>query len=194
MAVLNDEQVMLRDMAREWADNEAPVTAFRKLRAAAPADGFDPGGMGRDRADGLGGRRGARGAWRLGVRLSVAGARDRAARPQPRRLAARLGRPRRNRDRDGFRRGREGRVAAEDRRGRAGRDAGGGRGTPPRPVGAQDQRDGRQADRHQAVRARGRRCRAVRGRGGRWSVPGRRWRGASPGNHVIWPIHAAMPM
>ena len=42
MAVLNDEQVMLRDMAREWADNEAPVTAFRKLRAAAPAAGFDP--------------------------------------------------------------------------------------------------------------------------------------------------------
>ncbi len=42
MAVLNDEQVMLRDMAREWADNESPVTAFRKLRAAAPAGGFDP--------------------------------------------------------------------------------------------------------------------------------------------------------
>ena len=42
MAVLNDEQVMLRDMAREWADNESPVTAFRKLRAAAPAQGFDP--------------------------------------------------------------------------------------------------------------------------------------------------------
>ena len=42
MAVLNDEQVMLRDMAREWADNEAPVAAFRKMRAAAPAGGFDP--------------------------------------------------------------------------------------------------------------------------------------------------------
>ena len=41
MAVLNDEQVMLRDMAREWADNESPVTAFRKLRAAAPAEGYD---------------------------------------------------------------------------------------------------------------------------------------------------------
>ena len=41
MAVLNDEQVMLRDMAREWADNESPVTAFRKLRAAAPAAGYD---------------------------------------------------------------------------------------------------------------------------------------------------------
>jgi alkylation response protein AidB-like acyl-CoA dehydrogenase len=52
MAALNDEQVMLRDMAREWADNESPVTAFRKLREAAPAEGFDReawsaiGGMG----------------------------------------------------------------------------------------------------------------------------------------------------
>ena len=42
MALLNDEQVMLRDMAREWADNESPTTAFRKLRDAAPAKGFDP--------------------------------------------------------------------------------------------------------------------------------------------------------
>ncbi len=42
MAVLNDEQVMLRDMAREWADNESPVTAFRKLRAAQRPQGFDP--------------------------------------------------------------------------------------------------------------------------------------------------------
>lgn len=41
MAALNDEQVMLRDMAREWADNEAPVTAFRRLRDAAPAAGYD---------------------------------------------------------------------------------------------------------------------------------------------------------
>ena len=41
MAVLNDEQVMLRDMAREWADNEQPVTAFRKLRDAAPPEGYD---------------------------------------------------------------------------------------------------------------------------------------------------------
>jgi len=42
MAALNDEQVMLRDMAREWADNESPVIAFRKLRDAAPSTGFDP--------------------------------------------------------------------------------------------------------------------------------------------------------
>lgn len=42
MAVLTEEQTMLRDMAREWADNEAPTTAFRKMRDAAPATGFDP--------------------------------------------------------------------------------------------------------------------------------------------------------
>jgi alkylation response protein AidB-like acyl-CoA dehydrogenase len=41
MAVLNEEQTMLRDMAREWADNEAPVSAFRKMRNAAPAEGYD---------------------------------------------------------------------------------------------------------------------------------------------------------
>ncbi|MDR6849382.1 alkylation response protein AidB-like acyl-CoA dehydrogenase [Sphingomonas sp. BE270] len=41
MAVLNDEQTMLRDMVREWSDNESPVTAFRKMRAAAPSAGYD---------------------------------------------------------------------------------------------------------------------------------------------------------
>ena len=43
MAVLSEEQTMLRDMAREWADNESPVTAFRRLRDAAPGEGYDPG-------------------------------------------------------------------------------------------------------------------------------------------------------
>jgi alkylation response protein AidB-like acyl-CoA dehydrogenase len=42
MAALTDEQTMLRDMAREWADNESPVTAFRALRNAARPEGFDP--------------------------------------------------------------------------------------------------------------------------------------------------------
>ena len=42
MAVLNDEQTMLRDMVREWSDNESPVTAFRKMRGAAPVEGYDP--------------------------------------------------------------------------------------------------------------------------------------------------------
>jgi alkylation response protein AidB-like acyl-CoA dehydrogenase len=41
MAVLTEEQTMLRDMAREWADNEAPVTAFRRVRDAAPAEFYD---------------------------------------------------------------------------------------------------------------------------------------------------------
>jgi alkylation response protein AidB-like acyl-CoA dehydrogenase len=41
MAVLTEEQTMLRDMAREWADNESPVTAFRKMRDAAPAAFYD---------------------------------------------------------------------------------------------------------------------------------------------------------
>lgn len=42
MAALNEEQTILRDMAREWADNESPVTAFRRMRAAGPAEGYDP--------------------------------------------------------------------------------------------------------------------------------------------------------
>jgi alkylation response protein AidB-like acyl-CoA dehydrogenase len=46
MAALNDEQTMLRDMAREWADNESPVSAFRKLRDAAPAEGYDAAAWG----------------------------------------------------------------------------------------------------------------------------------------------------
>lgn len=41
MAVLTEEQTMLRDMAREWADNEAPVAAFRKVRDTAPAEFYD---------------------------------------------------------------------------------------------------------------------------------------------------------
>lgn len=32
MAILSEEQEMLRDMARDWATNESPVTAFRKVR------------------------------------------------------------------------------------------------------------------------------------------------------------------
>jgi len=42
MAILNEEQEMLRDMAREWAANESPVTAFRKVRAEKPAEGYSP--------------------------------------------------------------------------------------------------------------------------------------------------------
>ncbi|MBO6766323.1 acyl-CoA dehydrogenase family protein [Maricaulis sp.] len=42
MAVLNEEQSMLRDMARDWANEQSPVTAFRKVRDAGEAIGFDP--------------------------------------------------------------------------------------------------------------------------------------------------------
>jgi alkylation response protein AidB-like acyl-CoA dehydrogenase len=42
MAGLTDEQVMLRDMAREWSDKENPVSAFRKTRDANHEEGYDP--------------------------------------------------------------------------------------------------------------------------------------------------------
>ena len=42
MAVLNEEQTMLRDMAREWVQNEQPITAFRRLRDSGRPEGYDP--------------------------------------------------------------------------------------------------------------------------------------------------------
>ncbi|MGN6497765.1 MAG: acyl-CoA dehydrogenase family protein [Tsuneonella sp.] len=42
MAILNEEQEMLRDMARGWATNENPVAAFRKVRSEKPAEGYSP--------------------------------------------------------------------------------------------------------------------------------------------------------
>ena len=42
MAVLTEEQSMLRDSAREWVRERAPVSAFRKLRDAGGEAGFDP--------------------------------------------------------------------------------------------------------------------------------------------------------
>jgi alkylation response protein AidB-like acyl-CoA dehydrogenase len=41
MAVLNEEQEMLRDMAREWTANESPVSEFRKVRASGAEEAFD---------------------------------------------------------------------------------------------------------------------------------------------------------
>ena len=41
MAVLNEEQEMLRDMAREWTVNESPVTEFRKARASGEPEAFN---------------------------------------------------------------------------------------------------------------------------------------------------------
>lgn len=42
MAILNEEQEMLRDMARGWATNENPVAAWRKVRNEKPAEGYSP--------------------------------------------------------------------------------------------------------------------------------------------------------
>ena len=41
MAVLSEEQTMLRDMAREWTSNESPVGAWRKVRDADASAGYD---------------------------------------------------------------------------------------------------------------------------------------------------------
>ena len=41
MAVLNEEQEMLRDMAREWTTNESPVTQWRKVRASGDPQAWD---------------------------------------------------------------------------------------------------------------------------------------------------------
>src|ERR1700685_1555730 len=41
MAVLTEEQSMLRDAAKSWVSEKSPVTAFRKLRDSGNADGFD---------------------------------------------------------------------------------------------------------------------------------------------------------
>ena len=40
MAVLNEEQEMLRDMAREWTVRK-PVTEFRKVRASGEPEAFN---------------------------------------------------------------------------------------------------------------------------------------------------------
>jgi alkylation response protein AidB-like acyl-CoA dehydrogenase len=42
MAILTEEQTMLRDAAKAWVAQKSPVSAFRKLRDASAIDGFDP--------------------------------------------------------------------------------------------------------------------------------------------------------
>ena len=42
MAILSEEQTMLRDMARDWAKEKSPVSAFRALRDSGSSTGFDP--------------------------------------------------------------------------------------------------------------------------------------------------------
>src|ERR1700743_1542399 len=41
MAVLTEEQSLLRDAAKSWVSEKSPVTAFRKMRDSGNADGFD---------------------------------------------------------------------------------------------------------------------------------------------------------
>ena len=41
MAVLSEEQTMIRDGAKSWVQEKSPVTAFRKMRDSGNADGFD---------------------------------------------------------------------------------------------------------------------------------------------------------
>lgn len=41
MAVLSEEQTMIRDGAKSWVQEKSPVTAFRKMRDSGNVDGFD---------------------------------------------------------------------------------------------------------------------------------------------------------
>jgi len=41
MALLTEEQTMIRDGAKSWVHDNSPVSAFRKLRDSANPDGFD---------------------------------------------------------------------------------------------------------------------------------------------------------
>src|SRR5690242_18801926 len=41
MAVLSEEQTMIRDGAKSWVQEKSPVTAFRQLRDSGSRDGFD---------------------------------------------------------------------------------------------------------------------------------------------------------
>jgi len=43
MAILNEEQEMLRDMARDWTTNESPVTEWRKVRSGGDPKAYDEG-------------------------------------------------------------------------------------------------------------------------------------------------------
>lgn len=42
MAILTEEQTMLRDMAQQWTRNENPLAAWRKVRDAGTPAGYDP--------------------------------------------------------------------------------------------------------------------------------------------------------
>src|ERR1700685_2272900 len=131
MAVLTEEQSMLRDAARTWTQEKSPVSAFRKMRDSGAPLGYDPAAF----------REMAEMGW-TGVIIpeEYGGAdfgylgpgpvpeetgRAHTALPHAPRLAAAADRaggrqrphPRRHRRAEGS-------LAAEDRRGRSGRHAG----------------------------------------------------------------------
>ena len=41
MAALTEEQSIIRDQAKTWTQEQAPVQAFRKMRDAGTTNGFD---------------------------------------------------------------------------------------------------------------------------------------------------------
>src|ERR1044072_4466357 len=125
MAVLTEEQTMLRDRAREWADNESPVAAFRKMRDAAPAELFDAQAWQAQAEMGWAGILVPEAHGR-GDGISVARDGDRTARPHADRDAAGGNRGGGQRDRAARIGGAEGRMAVENRFGRSHCDAGGG--------------------------------------------------------------------
>ena len=45
MAVLTEEQSMLKDAAKSWVQEKSPVTAFRKMRDSGAELGYDAAGI-----------------------------------------------------------------------------------------------------------------------------------------------------
>ena len=43
MAVLSEDQALLKDMAGAWVRERAPIAATRRVRERNPALGYDPG-------------------------------------------------------------------------------------------------------------------------------------------------------
>ena len=113
MAILNEEQEMLRDMAREWAANESPVAAFRKVRSREARRGLFARRLEHDGRDGLGRDRHPRRARRQRFRLDERRAGGRGTRQDAHRQPAGRHHARRERDRARRQRRAEGQVAAQ---------------------------------------------------------------------------------
>ena len=92
MAVLTEEQSMLRDAARTWTQEKSPVSAFRKMRDSGAPLGYDPAAFAEMARDGLDRRDHPRGIRRLGLRLPEPGPDAGRDRPHAHRLAAAVAR------------------------------------------------------------------------------------------------------